>query len=152
MSEVAVAIGEHIFPARFEAEAAPLTCAAVGACLPLQAPIIHARWSGEACWAPLGERSIAPEPENPTAYGAPGQVLLYEGKLSETELLVPYGPVRFASKAGMLAGSHFLTIIDRLDLLGEIGRAILWHGASRLRIDWPNSSSFRDTDRAPCRE
>jgi hypothetical protein len=73
--------------------------------------------------------------ENATSYPAPGQVILYPGGFSETEFLLAYGAVRFASKLGQLAGNHFLTIIDGLDRLPDLGRLALWEGALDLVID-----------------
>ena len=53
------------------------------------------RWSGESAWIPLGELDIGlAAPENHTSHPAPGEVLLYPGGLSETEILFPYGGVR----------------------------------------------------------
>ena len=54
--------------------------------------------------------------------------------MSETELLLPYGPTRFACKAGQLAGNHIITIVRDLDKLAEIGRRILWQGAEDMEI------------------
>ena len=48
--------------------------------------------------------------ENHTSYPAPGQMIVYPGGISETEILLAYGGVHFASKMGQLAGNHFLTI------------------------------------------
>ncbi|HEX7019179.1 MAG TPA: DUF3830 family protein, partial [Gemmatimonadaceae bacterium] len=73
--------------------------------------------------------------ENATSYPAAGQILLYPGGYSETEILVPYGPTRFASKLGQLAGNHFLTITDGAQHLIEIGRRVLWDGAQDIRFE-----------------
>lgn len=135
MSDVVIVIGTHRFGARFEAAAAPLTCAAFRRALPFTSRVIHVRWSGEAVWAPLGDRSIGVATENATTYPHPGEVLWYPGGVSETELLIAYGRTHFASKAGPLAGNHFLTIVDGLDRLAEVGRQVLWHGALALRIE-----------------
>ena len=43
-----------------------------------------------------------------------------------------YGPACFASKAGQLAGNHFLTIRDDLDRLAKVCRAVLWEGAKGI--------------------
>ena len=53
---------------------------------------------------------------------APGEILLYPGGVSETEILIPYGRTNFASKAGQLAGNHFLTIVSGVEHLRELGR------------------------------
>lgn len=134
MTEILVEIDNEIFPARFEREAAPRTVAAVEAILPYAERIIHVRWSGEACWIPLGERDFGLRYENATSHPAPGQMILYPGGVSETEILLAYGPVAFASKAGPLAGNHFLSITDGLDRLADLGRGTLWTGAKAIRL------------------
>ncbi len=70
--------------------------------------------------------------ENATSYPAPGQVLLYPGGFSETEILFPYGSCCFASKMGQLAGNHFLTVVDGLEHLSAIGKMCLWEGAQEI--------------------
>lgn len=135
MPDVVIRIGQHQFAARFEPDAAPATCAAFRQLLPFVSQVIHVRWSGEAVWAPLGDLSIGVAPENATTYPHPGEVLWYPGGVSETELLIAYGRTHFASKAGSLAGNHFLTITEGLDRLPAAGRHVLWHGAQPLTID-----------------
>ena len=44
-------------------------------------------------------------------------MIFYPGGISETEILLAYGGVRFASKMGQLAGNHFITITDGLENL-----------------------------------
>jgi len=61
--------------------------------------------------------------------------VLYPGGVSETEILIAYGAVRFASKAGQLAGNHFLTIVEGLDQLRPLGELTLWHGAQSIEFD-----------------
>jgi hypothetical protein len=95
-----IAAGEFRLGARLEEEAAPRTVAAFRRLLPLDSRIIHARWSGEACWIPFGELDVGLGSENATCYPAPGQLLFYPGGVSETEILFPYGSTSFASKAG----------------------------------------------------
>ena len=70
-----------------------------------------------------------------TSYPAPGQILLHPGGVSETEILLAYGAVRFASKAGQLAGNHFLTIVEGLDQLRPLGEMALWQGAQTIAFD-----------------
>jgi hypothetical protein len=73
--------------------------------------------------------------ENHTSFPAPGQILLYPGGISETEILLAYGGVHFASKMGQLAGNHFITLTSGLDRLSEIGKRTLWEGAQTIRFD-----------------
>jgi hypothetical protein len=130
---VEIVSGDYRFVARLEEELAPATVAAFRRLLPLESRIIHARWSGESCWIPFGELDVGLGPENATCYPAPGQLLFYPGGVSETEILFPYGPTAFASKAGPLAGNHFATIVEGVDRLAELGRKTLWEGAQPLR-------------------
>jgi Protein of unknown function (DUF3830) len=127
-----IVVGEMRFVARLEEEAAPQTVIAFRRLLPLRSRIIHARWSGESAWIPFGELDVGVGPENATTYPAPGELLLYPGGLSETEILVPYGPTSFASKAGSLAGNHFATIVEGGAQLRELGKLVLWEGAQDI--------------------
>jgi len=131
MSDVVITAGPFTMSARFEA-GAPLTCEAVRKILPLESQLIHVRWSGEATWIPLGDLSLNVPFENATSYPSPGEVLLYPGGVSETEILFAYGYTNFASKAGQLAGNHFLTIVTGAEHLRELGRLTLWKGAQPI--------------------
>src|SRR5688572_32041901 len=115
--------------ARCEREAAPKTCDFFEGLLPFRQKVIHVRWSGESCWIPLGHFEVGVGFENATSYPAPGQILLYPGGYSETEILFPYGACCFASKMGQLAGNHFLTIVEGHQHLAAIGTLCLWNGA-----------------------
>lgn len=122
------------FSARFEA-AAPLTVAAFKRLLPFQNRLIQARWSGESAWIPLGDLEVGLGYENATSHPAAGEILLYPGGYSETEILFPYGPTLFASKLGQLAGNHFATIVKGREQLPELGRRVLWEGAQAIRFE-----------------
>ena len=122
------------FEARLEA-AAPKTVAAFRRLLPLKSRLIQARWSGEAGWIPYGDLELGLDFENATSHPAPGQLLLYPGGYSETEILFPYGSTLFASKLGQLAGNHFATISSGLEGLPELGRKILWEGAQEITFE-----------------
>jgi hypothetical protein len=127
-----IVVGEMRFVARLEEEAAPQTVVAFRRLLPLRSRVIHARWSGESAWIPFGDLDVGVGPENATTYPAPGELLLYPGGLSETEILFPYGPTSFASKAGSLAGNHFATIVEGGAQLRELGKLVLWEGAQDI--------------------
>ena len=132
MSTLRITAGPFTFVARMEEQDAPKTCAAFRDLLPYRQKLIHARWSGEACWIPLGEFALGVGFENHTSHPAPGEVLWYPGGFSETELLLPYGATMFASKLGQLAGNHFLTIVEGREQLRELGRMVLWQGAQDI--------------------
>jgi hypothetical protein len=135
MSDIRITAGPFAFAARLERATAPRSCERFLAMLPYRERIIHVRWSGEACWIPLGGLDLGVGPENATSYPAPGHILLYPGGISETEILIGYGAVQFASKAGQLAGNHFLTIVDGLDQLRPLGELTLWQGAQSILFE-----------------
>ena len=132
MTDVQIQAGPHSFRARFETEAAPKTVAKFKSMLPYRERIIHVRWSGESCWIPLGDLDLGLGYENATSYPAPGQILLHPGGISETEILLPYGSCQFASKVGVLAGNHFLTITGNQENLAVLGKMVLWQGAQEI--------------------
>ena len=127
--------GPYEFQARMEETLAPKTCAAFTSLLPYRQKIIHVRWSGEGCWIPLGDFDFGLGYENPTSHPAPGEIILYPGGISETEILLAYGAVSFSSKVGQLAGNHFLTIIKGRENLPALGRTTLWKGAQDISFE-----------------
>ena len=127
--------GQFEFIGRLEEEDAPETCRAFRNLLPFQNKLIQARWSGEAAWVPLGDFKLGVNFENHTSHPGAGQLLLYPGGFSETEILFPYGGTLFASKMGQLAGNHFLTIIEGREHLKELGRRVLWEGAQDIGFE-----------------
>ena len=132
---IRITAGGLTFDARFEEEKAPLTCAAFRSQMPFRGEIVHVRWSGEGVWIPLGDLDFGVGFENPTSYPAPGEIILHPGSVSETEILLSYGAVRFASKVGQLAGNHFLTITTGLDRLHDLGVMTLRKGAQEILLE-----------------
>jgi hypothetical protein len=134
MSDIRITAGPYSFTARFNHAAAPKTCAWFRSVLPYRERIIHVRWSGEACWIPLGELNPGIGHENATSYPAPGQILFHPAGISETEILFAYGACQFASKAGQLAGNPFLTIVEGVENLRPLGELTLWRGAQEIEF------------------
>ena len=124
--------GPYAFKAEFEHTLAPKTCARFIELLPFENKVIHSRWSGEAVWIPLGDFDAAVDFENHTCHPSRGDILLYPGGYSETEILFAYGSSSFASKMGALAGNHFLTVDEGQDQLLEFGNYVLWQGAQDI--------------------
>ena len=117
---------------KFEADLlwdlAPKTCKAVLDILPLKIDLIHVKWSGFGVWADLGEVEVEELPyENNTIYLAKGEIMFYPGFESMKELLIQYGSVAFASKAGLHSANHFATIKNQDDL-PELGRRTVEDG------------------------
>lgn len=128
MTQIKITAGGMRFVAETHVDA-PLTVAAFSKLLPYRQKLIHVRWSGEACWVPLGDFQLGVGFENHTSHPSFGDILFYPGGYSETEIIWAYGGCSFASKMGPLSGNHFLTIVDGREQLPELGRKVLWHGA-----------------------
>ena len=135
MTMLSIKAGPYEFRARMEEERAPQTCAAFAKLLPFEQKVIHVRWSGESTWIPLRDFDLGVGYENHTSHPAPGQILVYPGGISETEILLPYGGCLFASIVGQLAGNHFLTVVEGNENLRALGERTLWHGAQDIVFD-----------------
>ena len=129
---LAIKAGPYEFKARLESDQAPQTCARFLELLPFRNKVVHSRWSGEAVWIPLGEFDTGLEFENHTCHPSRGDILLYPGGHSETEILFAYGSSSFASKMGALAGNHFLTVVEGRENLEPLGKLVLWEGAQDI--------------------
>jgi hypothetical protein len=132
--KVKIEAGSFTFEGTLERANAPQTCAWFATILPFESSVIHARWSGEAVWVPLGNLESGVAPENHTSHPSRGDLLFYPGGNSETEILFAYGSSSFAAKAGALAGNHFITITSGQAQLSEFGNVVLWEGAQQTRF------------------
>lgn len=126
---VAITAAGLSFTARLEADAAPRSVAWFRGIVPYEAKILQARWSGFSAWVPLGVDRVDVPVEAATYLPRAGELLLYPGGASEPEILFPYGPSIFTSVAGPLVGNQFLTVVDGLEALPELGRRVQWDGA-----------------------
>lgn len=135
MTSLRLIAGPYQFKGRLETGLAPKTCAAFLKHMPFKSRIVHVRWSGEGVWMPLGDMDFGVGYENNTCYPSPGQIILYPGGVSETEILLAYGYVNFASKAGQLSGNHFITLTEGLENLYTLGRKTLWEGAQDILFE-----------------
>jgi Protein of unknown function (DUF3830) len=133
--DVRISVGGYTLLAKLERAAAPATCAAFTAMLPFESRLIQARWSGESGWIPLGDLDTGVPAENQTSLPEPGEILLYPGGVSETEILFPYGVARFACVRGELSGNHFLTVTQGAEHLAALGTLVLWSGAQDIRFE-----------------
>jgi hypothetical protein len=135
---VLITAGPYRFLARLLQKEAPQTTALFRSLLPYKQKLIHVRWSGEGLWVPLEETDFKVPFENHTCHPSQGDFLLYPGGISETEFLLAYGGVSFASKMGPLAGSHFMKVVAGNENLPALGRLVLWKGAQSVTFEWPS--------------
>ncbi len=135
MSNLKVTAAGFTFTGHFEEDLAPQTVAAFRKHLPYSSQIVHVRWSGEGVWVPLGDTDFGVGYENHTSFPAPGHIVLYPGGISETEILLAYGGLSFASKMGQLAGNHFITLTGGLENLAKVGEKVLWEGAQPILFE-----------------
>lgn len=134
---IKLCIGDEVFHAILRTDIAPLSCGILSELMPIRGEVIHARWSGESIWSPLSRiwpAGLALPAEHQTHTPCPGDVLLFAGELSEPELLICYGPTRFASVAGPLTGNPVLAICDGLERLADLGHLAQRRGAMTLAI------------------
>jgi hypothetical protein len=135
LKTIVLKIGNEEFSANLHDDRAPKTVESLLKLLPYRTKVIHARFSGEAIWAPLPSDFPVNVPlENQTSYPSKGELLYYPGFVSEKELLIPYGATIFSSRVGLLPGNHFATIVDQHEKLAEMGKKVLWEGAKDISI------------------
>ena len=132
MSDVRITAGGYEFLAKWERGRCPKTCEAFEQLLPYEQKIIHVRWSGEACWVPLGDYDLGVGFEDATSYPQAGEILFYPGGYSETEILFPYYGTHFKSKLGELAANHLMTVTEGHENLRPLGEKTLWEGAQDI--------------------
>lgn len=134
MSRITITSGDFVFRGALELEDAPETCAWFQEQMPFRTKVIHARWSGEAVWMPLGDLDSGVGPENHTIHPSRGDILFYPGGISEAEILLVHGSSVFASRAGVLPGNHFITLTGGRERLSEFGNHVLWRGAQDIEF------------------
>lgn len=136
MTKLKLKVAGREMVAVLEEERAPKTCEVFKKMLPLKEKMIHVRWSGQGVWIPYGDERTGLEYENNTSHPQKGEMLLYIGGVSEMEIILAYGACMFACSSGVISGNHFLTIVEGLEYLEEIGTKTLWEGAQEVEIDY----------------
>ena len=98
--------------------------------LPLESRDHPLRWSGEADWIPWGDLELGIGPENATCYPNPGELVLYPGGVSETEIL----SLRLRQLRTRRATGGQPLRDDRRGRRAPAGarRALLWEGAQAI--------------------
>ena len=122
--------------ARLLDEDAPRTCRALWDALPFEALVVHSRWAGARLHTrthpkiDVGPISY-PFIENPSAYQAPGDVVVWP---LNNELMISYGPGKFEWMDQHYLVTHVATIEGNFsEFAGKIER-LQWEGAKKLVI------------------
>ena len=131
---IEIPAGDFRFVARLEEEAAPETVAAFRQTAPARLEDHPLPLERRVELDPVRRPRARHRPRERDVLPLPGELLLYPGGVSETELLFPYGHCAFGSKAGPLAGNHFATVVEGHENLRELGRRTLWEGAQAIRF------------------
>lgn len=134
MVSIELSCGNFRFSGHLLPELAHETCKWFLSRLPFTVTMVQAAWSGMAVFADLENAAKHVPLENATSYPVKSAVLLYPGNAQGNagEIYIPYGGNRFACPIGQIAGSHFLTIDESVQLLPEFGRFIRYKGAQEV--------------------
>ena len=141
MTSIRIQAGPFGFKAQFELEKAPRTCAKFQTLLPYKQRIIHVRWSGEGCWIPLGDFDFSLPYENHTSHPAPGEIILYPGGISETEIermleeSIVYAEQDFAERQAVEARTEAESILAATGKALRQQQAGALSGEERAKID-----------------
>ncbi|QCC05008.1 DUF3830 family protein [Cupriavidus necator H16] len=136
--DIEMKAGPYSFLARLEQDLSPAACDWLMERLPAQWEFLQGRWSGHAVFARLGgtAKHIG---NGGISRPAVGQILLYGGNDDVGgELLIPYGPTRFACPSGELSGHHVLTVTTGQERLADLGALI--HERGGLSISYRRCS------------
>ncbi len=137
--DIEMKAGPYSFLAKLQRDVSPAACGWLMERLPVQWEFLQGRWSGHAVFARLrgAARHIG---HGNISQPAVGQVLLYAGDENNGgEILVPYGPTRFACPSGELFGHHLLTVTTGLERLAELGAII--HERGGLSVSFRRCSN-----------
>uniref|UniRef100_UPI000E2EAD12 DUF3830 family protein n=1 Tax=Cupriavidus taiwanensis TaxID=164546 RepID=UPI000E2EAD12 len=136
--EIEMKAGPFSFLARLEQDISPAACGWLMERLPAHWEFLQGRWSGHAVFARLNgtAKHIG---QGGISQPAVGQILLCAGDDREGgELLIPYGPTRFACPSGELFGHHILTVTTGQERLVDLGTLI--HERGGLSISYRRCS------------
>jgi hypothetical protein len=139
MKTVTLASGEFAFAARLEEEKSPQTCDWLLKLLPWTVEMRHVSWSGNACFAVLGDLARSVPFENPIRIPSRGEIIVYPGNIPHLqmsgEFFLAWGPCSIATQNGNLMGNHVLTIMGGLDRVEAFGKAVHLGGVRELRVE-----------------
>jgi hypothetical protein len=139
MKTLALNSGEFAFTARLEEKKSPQTCNWLLGLLPWTVEMRHVSWSGNACFAALGDFAYSVPFEDPIRIPSRGEIIVYPGNLPHLqmsgEFFLSWGPCSIATQNGNLMGNHVLTITEGLDRVEAFGKAVHFGGVRKLHIE-----------------
>jgi hypothetical protein len=119
---------------RFEADllvdAAPETCRALLAALPIESRVIHAMWSGHLIIATPIDLCLS-RVENEVSIPAPGDLLYHQ---RHKEIAIAYGEAQFREPVGPVYVARFGHLQGDLRALAELGSRVQLEGAKTFRL------------------
>jgi hypothetical protein len=118
------------FDASLLTDAAPATCSALVAALPLEVQVIHAMWSGHQLIATPIDLHLGGI-ENPIAMSVPGDLLYHQ---KHREIAVVYGEAQFREPLGPVYVTRFGRIEGDLKALADLGARVQLEGAKKFRM------------------
>jgi hypothetical protein len=111
-------------------EAAPLTCRALLAALPIELQVIHAMWSGHQLIATPIDLHMSTL-ENPIAMTVPGDVLYHQ---HHQEIAIVYGEAQFREPIGPVYVTRMGRVEGDLEALATLGDRVQLEGAKGFRL------------------
>lgn len=139
MKKIKLTSNKFTFIARLEEEKNPETCKWLLGKLPWTVEMIHVSWSGNACFAPIGEQAFDVPYENPIRIPSKGEIIIYPGNIRHLqyggEFFMAWGPCSIATQNGNLMGNHVLTIIEGMENIEEYGRMVHFKGAQSMTVE-----------------
>ena len=111
-------------------DAAPTTCRALLAALPIESRVIHAMWSGHLIIATPIDLNLT-RVENEVTIPVPGDLLYHQ---RHREIAIAYGEAQFREPIGPVYVARLGRLEGDLDALAKLGERVQLEGAKAFRL------------------
>ena len=118
------------FPVALLTEAAPMTCRALLAALPIELQVVHAMWSGHQLIARPIDLHMSTL-ENPIALPVPGDVLYHQ---RHQEIAIVYGEAQFREPIGPVYVTRVGRLEGDLEALASLGARVHVEGVKKFKM------------------
>jgi hypothetical protein len=125
-----VVVGDLQFEAALLVDAAPTTCQALLAALPIESRVIHAMWSGHLIIATPIDLGLT-RVENEVTIPVPGDLLYHQ---RHQEIAIAYGEAQFQEPIGPVYVARFAHLEGDLEALARLGSRVQLEGAKPFRV------------------